>query len=312
MHHQCIHQCTINAFINASSMHRASCNASSETQGQIVGARESLNGQENMARRKVKNGEKSPCDIVPRGSTRRSLLLFFVPYFSARLDFPSPPLSAPGSPRMFAMHIINAFIIAFLNASSMHYQYIINAFITSNVSISFIQFFLSSSVHRQCIYQCITNVFINVFINASSMQSINASPMYLQCFKTHHQCFINALSMHSSTNHQSIVSAFVNASSMHLSIYHQCIYLYNINASLLHQMHEFRSFNSFFHLSNSSCLVHLHCCSAIRSFVAVTPSAFLLSFLNSLYPFNSFFRPSLRSFAVRSCIQSSTIISVPR
>ena len=43
---------------------------SSETQGQIVGARESLNGGENMARRKVKNGEKSP------------------------------PLSAPGSPRM--------------------------------------------------------------------------------------------------------------------------------------------------------------------------------------------------------------------
>ena len=34
--------------------------ASSETQGQIVGARESLNGRKNMARRKVKNGEKSP------------------------------------------------------------------------------------------------------------------------------------------------------------------------------------------------------------------------------------------------------------
>ena len=34
--------------------------SSSETQGQIVGARESLNGQENMAQRKVKNGEKSP------------------------------------------------------------------------------------------------------------------------------------------------------------------------------------------------------------------------------------------------------------
>ena len=33
---------------------------SSETQGQIVGARESLNGRENMARTKVKNGEKSP------------------------------------------------------------------------------------------------------------------------------------------------------------------------------------------------------------------------------------------------------------
>ena len=34
--------------------------SSSETQGQIVGARESLNGLKNMARRKVKNGEKSP------------------------------------------------------------------------------------------------------------------------------------------------------------------------------------------------------------------------------------------------------------
>ena len=33
---------------------------SSETQGQIVGTRESLNGRENVARRKVKNGEKSP------------------------------------------------------------------------------------------------------------------------------------------------------------------------------------------------------------------------------------------------------------
>ena len=36
---------------------------SSETQGQIVGARESLNGRENMARRKVKNGENSPLGL---------------------------------------------------------------------------------------------------------------------------------------------------------------------------------------------------------------------------------------------------------
>ena len=36
------------------------CRASSETQGQIVGRRESLNGRKNMTRRKVKNGEKSP------------------------------------------------------------------------------------------------------------------------------------------------------------------------------------------------------------------------------------------------------------
>ena len=39
-------------------------NSSSETQGQIVGARESLNGQKNMARRKIKNGENSPWDNV--------------------------------------------------------------------------------------------------------------------------------------------------------------------------------------------------------------------------------------------------------
>ena len=33
---------------------------SSEIQGQIVGARESLNGRKNKARKKGKNGEKSP------------------------------------------------------------------------------------------------------------------------------------------------------------------------------------------------------------------------------------------------------------
>ena len=36
-----------------------------------------------------------------RGSSRRSLL-FFVPYFPALLDFSSPPLSPPGSPRMIS------------------------------------------------------------------------------------------------------------------------------------------------------------------------------------------------------------------
>ena len=34
--------------------------SSSETQGQKVGARKSLSGRENIARRKVKKGEKSP------------------------------------------------------------------------------------------------------------------------------------------------------------------------------------------------------------------------------------------------------------
>ena len=87
-----------------------------------------------------------------------------------------------------------------------------------------------------------------------------------------------------------IINAFINAFSDQ----------YIINASSLHQMHQFLSLNSFLHLLNSFKLVHLHCCSFIRSFVAVTPSSFLLSFLNSLYPFISFFRPSF--------VQSSTII----
>ena len=39
-----------------------------------------------------------------RGSSRRSLL-FFVPYFPALLDFSSPPLSPPGSPRMLSIRL---------------------------------------------------------------------------------------------------------------------------------------------------------------------------------------------------------------
>ena len=58
---------------------QAKWKTSSETQGQIVGATESLNGRKNKARRNY---------------------FSFMPYFPACLDFSSPPLSAPGSPRM--------------------------------------------------------------------------------------------------------------------------------------------------------------------------------------------------------------------
>ena len=139
----------------------------------------------------------------------------------------------------------------------------------------------------------------------------------------HHQRFINALSMHSSTHHQGIVSEFVNASSMYSSMHHQCIYQYTINTfiyipsihlSIYHQfiiiatnasisfIQFFLSFIKFIHISSFALLFGhslLWCCH---------PFHLLLSFLHSLYPFNSFFRPSLRSFAVRYCIQSSTII----
>ena len=53
---------------------------SSETQGQRVGARESLNGRKNMAQRKVKNGKKSPWGQcltrqVPNGRRRSEIWL---------------------------------------------------------------------------------------------------------------------------------------------------------------------------------------------------------------------------------------------
>ena len=59
---------------------QSSLKTSPETQGQIVGARESLNGRKNMARRKVKNGEKSPCGQcltrpVPKGLRRSDFWL---------------------------------------------------------------------------------------------------------------------------------------------------------------------------------------------------------------------------------------------
>ena len=79
-----------------------------------------------MARRKVKNGEKSPWGVFWHQSEARTgatvwnwsgkilssgallAVLCFSSchiYFSARLDFPSPPLSAPGSPRMIISRI---------------------------------------------------------------------------------------------------------------------------------------------------------------------------------------------------------------
>ena len=59
---------------------QSSPKTSPETQGQIVGARESLNGRKNMARRKVKNGEKSPWGHcltrpVPNGRRRSAFWL---------------------------------------------------------------------------------------------------------------------------------------------------------------------------------------------------------------------------------------------
>ena len=47
---------------------------SSETRGQIVGARESLNGREKMAQRKVKYG------VVPYFSSLRAVIFFSRPF----------------------------------------------------------------------------------------------------------------------------------------------------------------------------------------------------------------------------------------
>ena len=55
---------------------------SSETQGQIMGTTESLNGRENTARRKQKNGEKSPwgqCLTRPVSNCRGRSVFWLVP-----------------------------------------------------------------------------------------------------------------------------------------------------------------------------------------------------------------------------------------
>ena len=133
-------------YISLNLFHNTTKQPSSETQGQIKGARECLNGRKNIyGTKKNKERREEPLGtmsyqtsfkqsppfwllIVARKlvffrhqsearkaatiwnwsgktlspgafSSRRSLL-FFVPYFPARLDFSSSPLSAPRSPRM--------------------------------------------------------------------------------------------------------------------------------------------------------------------------------------------------------------------
>ena len=85
---------------------------SSETQGQIVGARESLTFWLLIGAKKTQvfwhQSEATTAATVWNWSGKtlspRALLadlyFSFVPYFSACLDFPLPPVSAPRSPRM--------------------------------------------------------------------------------------------------------------------------------------------------------------------------------------------------------------------
>ena len=52
-------------------------------------------------------------ETLSPGALLAVLYFSFVPYFSACLDFPSPPLSAPGSPRMVLIESINHLAFAF-------------------------------------------------------------------------------------------------------------------------------------------------------------------------------------------------------
>ena len=63
-----------------------------------VRARESLNGREKMARRKIKN--RAFLHVLYSSSRH---------FFPACLDFSSPSLAAPGSPRMFRAIFIHKF-----------------------------------------------------------------------------------------------------------------------------------------------------------------------------------------------------------
>ena len=91
--------------------------SSSETQGEIVVARESLNRWKNMVRRKVKNSEKSPWGQcltrpVPNGHRHSAFWLcrktqtlspfftFLCAIFFRPFSFPRPHYLPPGSPMM--------------------------------------------------------------------------------------------------------------------------------------------------------------------------------------------------------------------
>ena len=88
--------------------------SSSETHRHIKGARESLNGRKNIyGTKKSKERREEPLGTMSyQTSSKRSPLFWlligarktqvFWHHFSARLEFPSSPLSAPGSPRMSA------------------------------------------------------------------------------------------------------------------------------------------------------------------------------------------------------------------
>ena len=52
-----------------------------------------------------------------------------MPYFSARLDFPSPQLSAPGSPRMSTAGLETVFLIVFLGNEQLFRQKNYTAFV---------------------------------------------------------------------------------------------------------------------------------------------------------------------------------------
>ena len=139
-----------------------------------MGTRESLNGRKNVARRKVKNGEKSPwgqCLTIPvpngcrrsgfslvqekhkfsginqkperrrpfgTGLVRLLAVLYFSSfhiYFSARLDFPSLPISAPGSPRMekgMKFSFVLTAIIRYFKLSSKQIMSILRKFVSSS------------------------------------------------------------------------------------------------------------------------------------------------------------------------------------
>ena len=68
----------------------------------ILGDTRADSGGEGKSKQAEKYGSKKSKERreEPLGTMSYRSLLFFEPYFSARLDFPPPPLSAPGSPRM--------------------------------------------------------------------------------------------------------------------------------------------------------------------------------------------------------------------
>ena len=101
------------------------------------------------------------------GALLAFLYFSFVPYFPTRLDFPSPPLSAPGSPRMV--------IGVYSSQKNKSKHGMVNIYCCTNFTAS------NNYIHKVIAVTCIVR--INAAVISSSSSSNPISPELFACSK---------------------------------------------------------------------------------------------------------------------------------